>query len=56
MFFTGLYIHTADQFQKGRSFYNGVKAYATIPKVIEELGPINTYPDILEDGIFFFSP
>ena len=33
--------------------YNGVKAYTTIPKVIEELGPVNTYPDIFENGDFF---
>ena len=33
--------------------YNGGKAYATIPKVIEELDSVNTYPDIFENGDFF---
>ena len=52
-FCSGLYIHTADQFQKDRSLNNGTKAYETIPKVIEEFGPVNTYPDIFENGDFF---
>ena len=48
-----IYIQLINSRKTVRCIYNGTKAYETIPKVLEEFGPVNTYPDIFENGDFF---